>query len=307
VPGYELHVAKTSSRANASPGQVVGYAITVTNTGQTDFTSDKPAHYTDDLSGVLDDATYNDDADNGATVHGKTLAWSGPLAVGDSVTIHYSVTVDKPDTGDKLLKNVVQLPPDENSNCSPGSTDPDCRTVTPVKEYEVTKQASSATVAPGDTVTYTVTMRNTGQVAYTDAHPASYRDNLTNVLDDATYNNDATGGATYSAPVLSWRGALDIGGTLTFTYSITVNDPDTGDGKLLNVVTTPTSHGQDAANCSPHSTDPRCSTRTDVSGSSVPPTSFTGNNSELQVIVAACLLAVGGLLTLLGRRRRSAR
>ncbi|HZC72838.1 MAG TPA: hypothetical protein VE442_19230 [Jatrophihabitans sp.] len=62
---------KTSSRLNAAPGQKVEYAISVTNTGQTDFTSDKPARLTDKLTDVLDDATYNDDADNGATVSGK--------------------------------------------------------------------------------------------------------------------------------------------------------------------------------------------------------------------------------------------
>ena len=83
--------------------------------------------------------------------------------MGDSVTIHYSVTVDKPDTGDRLLANVVTLPPDENSNCSRDSTDPDCRTVTPVKEYDVAKTVSSTSVVPGDTVTYTITMTNTGQ------------------------------------------------------------------------------------------------------------------------------------------------
>ena len=39
-----------------------------------DFTEDAPASFTDDLSAVLDDATNNDDATNGATIDGETFS-----------------------------------------------------------------------------------------------------------------------------------------------------------------------------------------------------------------------------------------
>jgi archaellum component FlaG (FlaF/FlaG flagellin family) len=286
----------------------VTYTITVKNTGQTGFTASDPATLTDDLSGVLDDATYNGDATDGTTVTGHALHWSGPLAIGATAVIKYSITVDKPDTGDKLLKNVVQLPPDENSNCSSDSTDPACRTVTPVAQYDVVKKASSAQVKEGARVTYTITVTNTGQAGYPAAHPATLRDDLSGVLDDATYDHDATseptGTVTYTAPVLSWAGALPIGATIKVTYTVTVDKPDHGNGKLDNVVTTPEApNGVDVANCSPNSTDPSCSTETGVSSTSSPPAS-TGNDTQLQLILAALLLASGGVFLALGLRRR---
>ena len=124
---------------------------------------------------MLDDVTYNGDADQGATVTGTTLTWSGPVAIAETVTITYSVTVNRPDAGDKLLKNVVQLPERFNSNCTAGSTDPACTTVTGVQQYTVVKKASTERVNAGDSVRCTITVTNTGQVAYTTSDPAPCR------------------------------------------------------------------------------------------------------------------------------------
>jgi uncharacterized repeat protein (TIGR01451 family)/fimbrial isopeptide formation D2 family protein len=245
-PSYT--VAKTASETVASPGDTVTYTVTVKNTGQWDYTAANPATFTDDLSKVLDDATYNNDATGGATITGNTLSWSGALAAGATQTITYSVKIDNPDTGDKILTNVV-TPNTTGGTCL---TEASCTTTTPVQSYEVTKTADRTDVVPGQTVTYTVTVKNTGSVAYTSAAPASFEDSLSNVLDDATYNNDASNGATYNAPTLSWKGALAVGATETITYSVTVNDPDTGDKHLDNTVVTPT------GNCVEGSNDPAC-------------------------------------------------
>jgi len=307
VPGTQLEVSKTASSSSATPGQKITYTITVTNTGQVAFTAADPASFTDDLAKVLDDATYNKDASSGATVSGHTLRWSGPLAIGDTVTVTYSVTVNSPDTGDKLLRNAVQLPPGENSNCSTGSTDPACSTSTPVEEYSVVKKASASSVKPGDTVTYTITVTNTGQVAFTSGHPASFTDDLAKVLDDATYNDDATGGATYSAPTLTWAGALPLAGTVTITYSVTVDDPDHGDGKLHNVVTTPADpDGVGAGSCPAGADVAGCSTDTAVRRVDAAGTAYTGNDTALQLLVGVLTLGLGGAMLLLAgfRRRR---
>jgi uncharacterized repeat protein (TIGR01451 family)/LPXTG-motif cell wall-anchored protein len=260
----------------------------------------------DDLGAVLDDATYNGDATEGAAVTGDRLTWSGPLAVGATITIAYSVTVDRPDTGDKQLRNVVELPGSENSNCTAGSTDPACRTSTPVQQFTVAKEASAGSVRPGDTVSYTITVANTGQAPFTGDHPASYVDDLTDVLDDATYNDDATNGAVYRAPQLAWSGALAVGGAARFTYSVTVDDPDRGDGKLLNVVTTPgETAGGRAGNCPADDRSTGCSTSTGVEGAQAgPPPAQTGTDTGRQLLLGGLLLLLGGLLVAAGRRRR---
>ncbi|MDP3951829.1 GEVED domain-containing protein [Microbacterium sp.] len=244
-------VSKTSSAESVQLGGTIEYTVTVTNTGNVDFTEDAPASFTDDLSAVLDDATYNDDATEGATVSGSTLAWSGALAAGDSVDITYSVTVNSPNTGDNVLTNAV-VPDGPGGSCAPGE---ECITTTPVQSFTVTKTADATDVVPGDVITYTLTIENTGEAAYTQDSPASLTDDMTAVLDDATYNEDATNGATYDEPTLSWSGPLAIDEVVTITYSVTVNDPVTGDSQIDNAVVT-----ENGGNCAPGSNDPDCVT-----------------------------------------------
>ncbi|WJM15484.1 DUF11 domain-containing protein [Microbacterium arborescens] len=253
TPVASYTVSKSSDSATVRPGGVVTYTVTVTNTGDVAYTADDPASFADDLSGVLDDAKYNDDATNGATVSGNTLTWSGPLGVGESIEVTYSVTVDDPVTGDFDLRNAV------TPSGPGGSCDGVCETTTPVGAYRVVKSTETTEVVAGDTVEYSIQVTNTGQVAYTADDPASFTDDLSSVLDDATYNGDATStsgaGVSYTAPELSWSGALAVGETVTVTYSVTVNDPATGDRRLDNTVVTPPGSG---GNCVEGSTDPAC-------------------------------------------------
>ncbi|SDS38498.1 conserved repeat domain-containing protein [Paraoerskovia marina] len=268
-PIRELDLVKTSDGGSDAleSGQVVTYEITVTNTGQAPYTGADPAVITDDLSDVLDDATYNDDAavdpDQGLLDYTEpVLSWTGPLDVGASVTITYSVTVNDPDEGDKVLRNSVVGPPE--SNCDPDQTpaDPDCTEIVPQPDLTLAKTSDAGeSVSPGDTVTYTVSVENSGAVAYTDDFPAVVTDDLTDVLDDATYNGDASadpdqGTFTFTDPYLVWESALEPGDVVELTYSVTVNDPATGDGQIANVVTSPDS------TCEEGSEDPDCGTST---------------------------------------------
>ncbi|WP_341940536.1 hypothetical protein [Microbacterium sp. LWH10-1.2] len=232
VPAASYSIEKTAEPATTGPGDVVTYTVTVTNTGALDYTAAAPASFTDDLSRVLDDASYNGDVSVGGSIAGDTLTWSGPLAVGETLQVTYSVTVDDPVDGDFLLRNVV-APSAPGGECVPDA----CATETPIASYTVQKQADVADVVIGGVVTYTVTVTNIGQVPYTDAAPAVFDDDLSGVLDDATYNGDATGGAIVAGGLLSWTGALAVGETVTVTYSVTVNQPATGDQILRNAVT----------------------------------------------------------------------
>ena len=102
--------------------------------------------------------------------------------------------------------------------------------------FTVSKIASASSIQMGQVLKYTVTVKNTGAVPFTVASPAKFTDDLSGVLDDATYNNDATGGATITGSTLTWTGALAVGATVTITYSVQVNDPDAGDMSLVNGV-----------------------------------------------------------------------
>ena len=242
-----LTIVKTANASTAVPGQSIGYTVTITNTGQTPYTG---ATVTDSFAEMADDAVYNGDATATAgslSFTSPNLTWTGNLAVGATAVITYSVTVNNPDTGDKLVINSVSSADYRLARCPPGSTAAACRVTVPVLtpaltivKTAATTSGNNAVATPGRMVTYTVTVTDTGQTPYTGA---AFTDPLAGVLDDATYNNDAaatTGTVTYASPNLSWTGNLAAGATATITYTVTVNNPDTGNRVLANTVTSAT-------------------------------------------------------------------
>ncbi|MEV7279661.1 DUF11 domain-containing protein [Streptomyces sp. NPDC093111] len=127
--GY--HVKKTSDRATAAPGDKVSYEVDIANTGNTPL---KALTVTDDLSAVLDDATYGGDATATSGTVGydaPKLSWTGDLPVGETVKLTYSVTVDEPADGDRKLTNTV-VGDKPGGNCPAGGGDPDCTATTEV-------------------------------------------------------------------------------------------------------------------------------------------------------------------------------
>jgi uncharacterized repeat protein (TIGR01451 family) len=129
----------------------------------------------------------------------------------------------------------------------------------------VKKVSAVQSAHPGDKVTYTITVKNTGTQSYTNA---TFSDDLTDVLKDARYDGDqsaSTGTASWSTPVLSWSGGLAPAAVATVTYSVTVNNPDAGDHTLINTVVSPTT----GSNCLLGSNDPLCTVTVVVSVSDV--------------------------------------
>ena len=145
------------------------------------------------------------------------------------------------------------------SGCSRGSSPTRCRADRQaggeVEDYTVTTLNPTLTVAktsdatasskPGDTVHYTVTLTNTGSGAYTVANPARLVDDLTDVLDDGTYQTDAAAtvdgiavtAPTYAAPRISWSGPLAAGKSVVVTYSVVLKGG--GDGHVRNTAFSP--------------------------------------------------------------------
>ncbi|WP_330270900.1 DUF11 domain-containing protein [Lentzea sp. NBC_00516] len=259
TPIAGLRIEKSDDRDQVVPGDTVTYQIKVTNTGQTVHTG---ASFTDDLTKVLDDAVYNDDAQattGAVTLVWPRLEWKGDLPIGGTATITYTVTVKNPNPGDKKLNNKVTSDTPGN-NCPPGSTDPSCSTETPGRELTIEKKADKQSANPGDSVTYTLTITNTGQVPLAGE---KVTDDLSGVLDDATWVSvqASTGKAEFAAPTLTWTGDLAVGASATLTYVVKVNDPIKGDHRLANVVSS-----EVPGNCPPGSTDPKCSTTTPLPG-----------------------------------------
>ena len=272
---------------------------------------------------MLDDATYDSDAAATAgtvSFASPNLTWTGNLAAGTSATITFSVTVNNPDTGDKILVDTMtsatagsncpagstdarctstvtvlvpgleiaasagqqhdgagvcgalhgdgdQLRPDPvhrrhlhrppGSTCPPSDPAPACTAAVTVQvpALTITKTATVAATTPGTTLGYTITVDDTGQTPYT---AATVTDDLTGVLADATYNHNATattGTLSYTSPHLTWTGNLTPGTTATITYTVTVNNPDTGSGAMSNTVVSTVP----GSTCPAGSASPACS------------------------------------------------
>ncbi len=154
---------------------------------------------TDDLIGLLDDAVYNNDA--AAHLGHRLLRHAaadldGDLAVGATATVTYSVTVRDPDPGDKQLINAV-------TSAAPGSTCVSAcssRAVVLTPALTMATSADRQTAVPGDTVTFTTTITNTGQTPYMGTTALT---DLAGLLDDAAYGGDAaatSGSVAYRRP-----------------------------------------------------------------------------------------------------------
>ena len=165
------------------------------------------------------------------------LSWTGNLAVGATATITFSVTVNNPDTGNKILASTITSAT-PGSNCAAGSGDAPCTSTVNVAVLTIVNSSNVSTTTPGGVVRFTATFTNSGQVPYTGITIAS---NITNVLDDATPNGDQTatsGTLTLTSTGISWTGSIPVGGTVTVTGTVTVNNPDTGNKVLASTLAT---------------------------------------------------------------------
>ena len=157
-----MQVTKSASQTNAHEGDTITYTIEVENIGQVAYAD---ASFTDNLAQVTDDATFvAGSLTNGATLSSGVISWHGPLAVGATELITYQVKVASPDRGNHSLNNTVVTPPGTGANCDPGSADPHCTVIVPIQSFHVVKKADVTDFVPGDVVTYTITVTNTGQV-----------------------------------------------------------------------------------------------------------------------------------------------
>ena len=245
-------------------GDEVTYTVMARNVGDGDFTEDAPAVVVDDLAGVLDDAEMagaavaevDGVAVTAPTLAGTTLTWRGPLSAGQVLTISYTVTVGS--GGDGAVRNVAFQPSCDSAapGCEPSPPEecvqgadpqtglPCAEVLTELPRLVLDKSADTTELpADGATVNYLVRVTNTGPGTFTEAAPATVSDDLSAVLDDAAYNDDAAatvGGTPVADPVvddatLTWSGPLGPGQSVEIRYSVTYDaDAPQGDNELVN-------------------------------------------------------------------------
>ena len=232
-------VSQTASAASARPGDTITYTVVVTNTGSYSYPAGG-ASFALDLTGQLDDAVVAPASvtvtAGAATLGASLLSWSGPLpatGAGSSVTVTYQVTVRPADTGDHHLAGALTAT-GAGGSCSSG-----CGLSVPVQSYRASLAADATVVTPGATVGYTITVTNTGQVAYAGG-AATVRVDLSGVSDDAAYVAQSAaasaGTIQLSKTALAWGGPLPIGASVTVHFQMRALVGGHGDASLVSTL-----------------------------------------------------------------------
>lgn len=188
-----LNIDKKADKTEAEAGADVGYTLTVTTTGKETAKnvvirdSIKTSGATivpGSLKTYLDNAQFRPSAQNVAAT-GFTIQTGRDLAPGQVIKVTYTVHFDESLAG-KVVENTSVV---DSDNLEPDTDEEDV----PVKEdtpadsgLDLVKSANKSVVNVGETVTYTLTARTTGQEA---AKNVVFRDNLDNT--DATLVKDS--------------------------------------------------------------------------------------------------------------------
>jgi uncharacterized repeat protein (TIGR01451 family) len=237
----QVALSKTDGRTAVSAGQQVTYTLTATNLLVGEAVSG--ASITDTLP---PGETFVSASDGGTLLAGvvtwnlATLAQAGVADSdgdgdsgnpGSSATV--TVTVKVAATAASDLTNIAAVSaPDPTflpGLLTASASDTDAvRAVTIAKTSDV--PAIGVTV--GDTITYTVTETNVGSADYTAGSPATIADDLSAVLNEASFVGGSAsvkidGGAATAVPnptagVLTWSGALGTGNAAILTYRVKV-------------------------------------------------------------------------------------
>ena len=210
----------------AQVGDTLHYTITVTNTGSTE----QSGTITDTFTVEGEDAELkNLTATPTGRVNFDETPWTfSGLASKDTITITADYTVQP---GDKSISNGVSVTGTEDT---PEDPDPDDNTVeTDVASLTVEKKADRETAFVGDTITYTITVTNTGDVELTDVEVT---DDM--MPDTVTVKTGVSEATTETAENGAYTiDTLEAGSVVIITYTHMVTAADAEAGKVANVVT----------------------------------------------------------------------
>ena len=230
TPKYD--VQKSVSATTANPGDTITYTLTAKNTGDEDLTNVK---LNDKLPQYYTNASETINAPAGSTAQGSIVKQGSvtfaKLSVGQqaSVTIKYTLkAANDLNCGQTVIPNVVtsstdqtSTEDDKNNNAVSTTVNRDC---TPAKtsHYDVQKSVDRTTANPGDTIKYTITVKNTGtanltNIKLTDKLPQ----HVTITSGPATSPSTKTAGNIFDNtgknPLVI--ASLNAGQTLTLTYT----------------------------------------------------------------------------------------
>jgi uncharacterized repeat protein (TIGR01451 family) len=237
----DLSITKTDGATTEVPGTSVSYTITVTNNGPSNANG---ATVSDTFPATLTGVTYTSVAAGGAT--GNTAAGTGNISdtvnmpAGSSITYTVSATIASSATGDLINTATVTAPAGVTDPTPANNSATDTDTLTPQADLSITKTDGATTEVPGTSVTYTITVTNTGP---SDANGVTVADTFPGILSGVTFTSVAAGGATGNTATGSGNindtVNMPSGSSVTYTVSATISASATGNLTNTATVTEP--------------------------------------------------------------------
>lgn len=226
--------AQNQPVTTVTPGTTLRYTIVVRNTGN------KPATnvvVTDPVPAGLDQIQVQ----QGGTLSGGTITWNraglaslGSIAPNASVTLTFTARV-RPGTADgTLISNQATLrtpglpqPAQTDDPNTPTRGDATVVRVSARPTLAMTKTVrdnNGGNAEPGDTLTYTITLRNTGTGAATDVVVSDPIDaSLSNVV--PTNGRLTSGAIVWDKASLAGLASVAAGATVTLTFTAQIRSP----------------------------------------------------------------------------------
>ena len=212
-------ITKTASSPTSVPGGTITYTVTVKNTGSASGSTG----FTDTASnGVTPTLTGTSPA--GGTCTASLSCTTSSINAGASQSFTFSATMPSTFTGTPTCADGYQVTNTATLTGGAGATVPVCVSAGPA--FAITKTVNKGTASPGDTVTYTVKVTNTGSAPGATSFTDNYNDNATAVLPLAAGCVDATVGTDKAFTCTT--GSLAPGTTQTFTYDVKLPTSFTG-------------------------------------------------------------------------------
>jgi uncharacterized repeat protein (TIGR01451 family) len=193
--------SKAVDKANSVAGDVLMYTIVVRNSGPTNAADAR-------LSDVVPTHTaYVDSTVTGGATYSSTLnaiLWNGSLAAGNAVTVTYQAKIVGPLDNGTVITNTAQVGDGLGTTWSTNEVQ---TTVTSASLSTSSKTASSTSVRPGDRITFTVQINNTGfassAATMVDVLPAGL------TLVGTPTVKSGPGSVIFAGNTVTWTGTLD--------------------------------------------------------------------------------------------------